>query len=221
MVWNCQDDFQPSGWFETVWMVWNCLDGLKLSGIICIEKLHVSAESWKQEYGYYDMNLLGRRLTQILPNWGKHVAHDGQARYPWWASSVPILHTKTVFMVKQWSRSVENMVYANQQQYYDAITANSNVADSGPFIDFMLGEIQNRAWTQWLPQEQVHRKAAGIRRRPSRTPYRRHRCLRHALHRLREVLAARFIYNCDWWSEIILGYLKNLSNSGVTLLQYL
>ena len=34
------------------------------------------------------------------------------------------------------------MVYANQQQYYDAITANSNAADSGPFIDFMLGEIQ-------------------------------------------------------------------------------
>ena len=40
---------------------------------------------------------------------------------------------------------MENMVYANQQQYYDAITANSNAADSGPFIDFMLGEIQNRA----------------------------------------------------------------------------
>lgn len=34
------------------------------------------------------------------------------------------------------------MVYANQQQYYYAITANSNAADSGPFIDFMLGEIQ-------------------------------------------------------------------------------
>ena len=37
---------------------------------------------------------------------------------------------------------MENIVYANQQQYYDAITANSNAADSGPFIDFMLGEIQ-------------------------------------------------------------------------------
>ena len=34
------------------------------------------------------------------------------------------------------------MVYANQQLYYDAITANSNAADSGPFIDFMLGEIK-------------------------------------------------------------------------------
>lgn len=36
---------------------------------------------------------------------------------------------------------VENMVYANQQQYNDAITASSNAANSGPFIDFMLGEI--------------------------------------------------------------------------------
>lgn len=30
---------------------------------------------------------------------------------------------------------------AHQQQYYDAITASSNAANSGPFIDFMLGEI--------------------------------------------------------------------------------
>lgn len=29
----------------------------------------------------------------------------------------------------------------HQQQYYDAITASSNAANSGPFIDFMLGEI--------------------------------------------------------------------------------
>ena len=36
---------------------------------------------------------------------------------------------------------VENMVYANQQQYYDAITSSSNAGQSGPFIDFMLGEI--------------------------------------------------------------------------------
>ena len=38
---------------------------------------------------------------------------------------------------------VENMVYSNQQQYYDAITASSKVAQSGPFIDFMLREIYN------------------------------------------------------------------------------
>lgn len=36
---------------------------------------------------------------------------------------------------------VENMVFSNQQAYYDAITASSNASDSGRFIDFMLGEI--------------------------------------------------------------------------------
>ena len=38
---------------------------------------------------------------------------------------------------------VENMVYANQQAYYDAITGSSRVANSCPFIDFMLNEILN------------------------------------------------------------------------------
>ena len=36
---------------------------------------------------------------------------------------------------------VENMVYSNQQQYYDAIAASGNAGQSGPFIDFMLNEI--------------------------------------------------------------------------------
>lgn len=36
---------------------------------------------------------------------------------------------------------VENMVYANQQAYYDAISESSRLGDSGPFIDFMLQEI--------------------------------------------------------------------------------
>lgn len=36
---------------------------------------------------------------------------------------------------------VENMVYANQQQYYDAIHASTVAAQSGSFIDFMLREI--------------------------------------------------------------------------------
>lgn len=36
---------------------------------------------------------------------------------------------------------VENMVHDNQLAYYDAITASTNGAVSGPFIDFMLGEI--------------------------------------------------------------------------------
>lgn len=38
---------------------------------------------------------------------------------------------------------IENMVYANQQAYYDAITESSRVANSCPFIDFMLNEILN------------------------------------------------------------------------------
>ena len=36
---------------------------------------------------------------------------------------------------------VENMVYANQQAYYDAISESSRKGNSGPFIDFMLQEI--------------------------------------------------------------------------------
>lgn len=38
---------------------------------------------------------------------------------------------------------IENMVYSNQQKYYDAITASSAQGQSGPFIEFMLGEILN------------------------------------------------------------------------------
>lgn len=38
---------------------------------------------------------------------------------------------------------VENMVYANQQAYYKSITDSTNAGQSGPFIDFMLGEILN------------------------------------------------------------------------------
>ena len=38
---------------------------------------------------------------------------------------------------------VENMVYANQEAYYNAIQASTAAADSGPFIDFMLQEILN------------------------------------------------------------------------------
>ena len=36
---------------------------------------------------------------------------------------------------------VENMVYANQEAYYNAIQASTAAADSGPFIDFMLAEF--------------------------------------------------------------------------------
>lgn len=36
---------------------------------------------------------------------------------------------------------VENMVYSNQQAYYDAIAASTAAGESTPFIAFMLGEI--------------------------------------------------------------------------------
>lgn len=36
---------------------------------------------------------------------------------------------------------VENMVYTNQQEYYDAITASTVAGESTPFIEFMLSEI--------------------------------------------------------------------------------
>lgn len=36
---------------------------------------------------------------------------------------------------------VENMIYANQQAYYNAIGESSRQGQSGPFIDFMLAEI--------------------------------------------------------------------------------
>ena len=38
---------------------------------------------------------------------------------------------------------VENMVYANQEAYYNAIETSTAAADSAPFIDFMLQEILN------------------------------------------------------------------------------
>ena len=36
---------------------------------------------------------------------------------------------------------VENMVYSNQQKYYEAINESNKLGQSGPFVDFMLGEI--------------------------------------------------------------------------------
>ena len=36
---------------------------------------------------------------------------------------------------------VENMVYANQQAYYEAIAASTQAGQSGPFMDFMLYDI--------------------------------------------------------------------------------
>ena len=38
---------------------------------------------------------------------------------------------------------IENMIYKNQQTYYEAIAKSSAINDSGVFIDFMLQEILN------------------------------------------------------------------------------
>lgn len=38
---------------------------------------------------------------------------------------------------------IENMVFANQEAYYEAIQKSNDMAQSGPFIEFMLQEILN------------------------------------------------------------------------------
>ncbi len=49
---------------------------------------------------------------------------------------------------------IENLVYANQQKYYDAIGESTKIVDCGPFIDFMLHEI-----LQTLKNTKAHRTA--------------------------------------------------------------
>lgn len=53
---------------------------------------------------------------------------------------------------------VENMVYANQQEYYDSIAESTKEGQSGPFIDFMLKEILNTL--QYSIKEKVPNKVA-------------------------------------------------------------
>ena len=72
-------------------IVFDCLDGLQMRGSIRWQELHVLAESRKQKYGCYNINLLGSRLAHFLPKWGKQRAQVGQARYPTWASTLPQL----------------------------------------------------------------------------------------------------------------------------------
>ena len=48
-------------------------------------------EKIKGRKQYYNSQLLGRRLTAILPNRGKQRAHDEKAAFPSWASTVPNL----------------------------------------------------------------------------------------------------------------------------------
>ena len=69
-------------------IVFDCLDGLQMRGSIRWQELHVLAESRKQKYGCYNINLLGSRLVHFLPKWGKQRAQVGQARCPSWADFV-------------------------------------------------------------------------------------------------------------------------------------
>ena len=78
----------------TVWMVCWWKENCQMREIIKWkeskrQELRALAESRKQKYGCYNINILGRCLTANLPNRGKHRAHDGQARCPTWASTVP------------------------------------------------------------------------------------------------------------------------------------
>ncbi len=60
---------------------------------------------------------------------------------------------------------VENIVHSNQQQYYDAINTSTRQNDSGPFIEFMLGEI-----LQTLKQHQGEPLAELQENIPSKVP---------------------------------------------------
>lgn len=61
---------------------------------------------------------------------------------------------------------VENMVFSNQQAYYDAITASTSARKSSPFIEFMLGEIvatlSREAGTASIGVEYVPIKVPGV-----------------------------------------------------------
>lgn len=50
---------------------------------------------------------------------------------------------------------VENMVYANQQAYYEAISASSARVDCAPFVEFMLREILKTLQHHRNPHEDV------------------------------------------------------------------
>lgn len=58
------------------------------------------------------------------------------------------------------------------------------------------------AWPQRLPKEQVKGERPGVRGGSARAPHRWHRRLRHPLHRLREVPAARHISRRSWWGDV-------------------
>lgn len=66
-----------------------------------------------------------------------HPFSDGNGRMGRLWQSLILRRLSPVFEILP----VENLVYSNQQRYYDAIAESSDKAGCGPFIDFMLGEI--------------------------------------------------------------------------------
>ena len=91
--------------------------------IVRCKELYALAEFREQEYGYYDINLLGICLTTIMPIRGKQRAHDGQAPCPSWASSVPQLGRIDV-------RQMPQNFISSHQQTIQTIQNNHLVANS-------------------------------------------------------------------------------------------
>ena len=90
---------------------------------------------------------------------------------------------------------VENMVYANQQEYYDAISASTADGQSGPFIDFMLKEI--------IKALQKNIKAETPGKVPSKVPSKS------------EAAVLKLLADDPSMTRARLGQLTNLSDSGI------
>lgn len=91
---------------------------------------------------------------------------------------------------------VENMVFSNQQTYYDAITAATAAGESTPFIELMLGEILGALTNQektFVAFQQIL-----------------------VLIRTHEVINAKLLSSSTGVGErTIRTYLKQLSNAGI------
>ena len=141
---------------------------------------------------YYDATALGSNYAVNDQDFHWVVVHEFE-RHGWQVIDVylgnPMRHDEKYLLINQGFAGKQRLMpYFNRQNNDDLILA---IQSAGV----------ERA--QRLPQEQVYGEAAGVRRRPSRTPYRRHRCLRHPLYRLREVPTARFVPNCAKRNKII------------------